>query len=299
MRLAQVAPQEQENGMMATKRLISRVLAGGLVGLLATMLPVSAAEPTAAQVEFLPKLTDTEVRLEQTLKTHVTLDFKETPLVEVANWFSSKLSVPVLLDNRTLEDAGIDHSLPRTLKVEFITARAALKLLLDEIELVYLIQDGYLLITTQDKADTVLLTRVYPVGDLLTVGDGSGMGSTRSAIVSGSTTVGNSSSGTYPPHEQSTRYPSSTQTTTKTIRDFDSLIEVITSTVTPQTWDEVGGPGSISPLNAADCIVISQTREVHDQVLELLRALRAAKRVGNPIQPAWQGVTSPRLVPLQ
>ena len=28
--------------------------------------------------------------------------------------------------------------------------------------------------------------------------------------------------------------------------DFDSLIELITTTVKPQTWDEVGGPGSIS-----------------------------------------------------
>ena len=30
--------------------------------------------------------------------------------------------------------------------------------------------------------------------------------------------------------------------------DFDSLMELITTTVRPQTWDEVGGPGSISPF---------------------------------------------------
>jgi hypothetical protein len=30
--------------------------------------------------------------------------------------------------------------------------------------------------------------------------------------------------------------------------DFDSLIELITSTVKPQTWDEVGGPGSVAPF---------------------------------------------------
>ncbi len=30
--------------------------------------------------------------------------------------------------------------------------------------------------------------------------------------------------------------------------DFDSLIELITSTVNPQTWDQVGGPGSIAPF---------------------------------------------------
>ncbi|QGJ69029.1 Hypothetical protein PBC10988_6940 [Planctomycetales bacterium 10988] len=30
--------------------------------------------------------------------------------------------------------------------------------------------------------------------------------------------------------------------------DFDSLIDLITSTVSPATWDEVGGPGSIQPF---------------------------------------------------
>ncbi len=30
--------------------------------------------------------------------------------------------------------------------------------------------------------------------------------------------------------------------------DFDSLIDLITSTVKPQTWEEVGGPGSIAPF---------------------------------------------------
>jgi hypothetical protein len=30
--------------------------------------------------------------------------------------------------------------------------------------------------------------------------------------------------------------------------DFDSLMELITTTVRPQSWDEVGGPGSVSPF---------------------------------------------------
>ncbi len=32
------------------------------------------------------------------------------------------------------------------------------------------------------------------------------------------------------------------------LADFDSLIDLITSTVAPTSWDEVGGPGSISPF---------------------------------------------------
>lgn len=33
-----------------------------------------------------------------------------------------------------------------------------------------------------------------------------------------------------------------------TMADFDSLIQLITTTVKPTTWDEVGGPGSIAPF---------------------------------------------------
>ena len=56
--------------------------------------------------------------------------------------------------------------------------------------------------------------------------------------------------------------------------DFDSLIELITSTVRPTTWDAVGGPGSIAPFETNLSIVISQTQEVHEEVVDLLEQLR-------------------------
>lgn len=62
--------------------------------------------------------------------------------------------------------------------------------------------------------------------------------------------------------------------------DYDSLIEVITTTVLPQSWDEVGGPGAISNVMAAKSLVISQTPDAHDEVLQLLRSLRAARKAG-------------------
>ncbi len=51
------------------------------------------------------------------------------------------------------------------------------------------------------------------------------------------------------------------------------LIDLITSTIKPTTWDEVGGPGSIMP--AAGMLVISQTQEVHEEIEGVLANLRA------------------------
>jgi general secretion pathway protein D len=56
--------------------------------------------------------------------------------------------------------------------------------------------------------------------------------------------------------------------------DFDSLIELITTTVSPTTWDEVGGPGAIHEFATNLSLVISQTQDVHEQIVDLLEQLR-------------------------
>ncbi len=56
--------------------------------------------------------------------------------------------------------------------------------------------------------------------------------------------------------------------------DFDPLIDLITSTIKPQTWDEVGGPGTVSKFSNNLSLVISQTEEVHQAIADLLEQLR-------------------------
>jgi general secretion pathway protein D len=56
--------------------------------------------------------------------------------------------------------------------------------------------------------------------------------------------------------------------------DFDSLTELITSTIAPTSWQEVGGPGAISGYENNLSLVVSQTQEVHEQIADLLEQLR-------------------------
>ncbi len=58
------------------------------------------------------------------------------------------------------------------------------------------------------------------------------------------------------------------------LADFDSLIELITTTIQPTTWDEVGGPGSIADFPTNLSLVVSQTQEVHEEIVDLLEQLR-------------------------
>jgi len=60
--------------------------------------------------------------------------------------------------------------------------------------------------------------------------------------------------------------------------DYPSLIELITSSIAPTTWDEVGGPGTIQEFRSARAIVISQTFAVHRQIERLLAGVRAVRQ---------------------
>ena len=56
--------------------------------------------------------------------------------------------------------------------------------------------------------------------------------------------------------------------------DFDSLIQLITTTISPNSWEEVGGPGAIQDFEGTLSLVVSQTQDVHDQIVDLLEQLR-------------------------
>jgi hypothetical protein len=60
---------------------------------------------------------------------------------------------------------------------------------------------------------------------------------------------------------------------------YQQLIDLVTATIAPTTWDEVGGPGAIHEFRPAMAVVISQTREVHEQVVELLESVRRARDI--------------------
>jgi general secretion pathway protein D len=56
--------------------------------------------------------------------------------------------------------------------------------------------------------------------------------------------------------------------------DFDSLMELIQSTIAPDSWEQLGGPGTMEPYFANLSLVISTTSDIHDQIADLLESLR-------------------------
>lgn len=58
--------------------------------------------------------------------------------------------------------------------------------------------------------------------------------------------------------------------------DYDSLTEAIMQTVAVETWTNAGGQGNIESVPTTQTLIINQTRDVHEQIVNLLRDLRQA-----------------------
>jgi hypothetical protein len=77
--------------------------------------------------------------------------------------------------------------------------------------------------------------------------------------------------------------------------DFDSLIDLIVSTIDNESWQENGtGEGEIMPFITNLSLVVSQTQQVHDQIADLLQQLRTltATVAAREIIPALQSMAA-------
>ncbi|MBI3839158.1 MAG: hypothetical protein HY288_14660 [Planctomycetia bacterium] len=209
---------------------------------------LSSLAPTAARCDTNPDATPSaQDAIVAALETKVSLEFKETPLQQIANDIAKAHKINVVLDVKSLAEAGIAPDTALGVRIAGVTLRSALNLLLNSVDLTYVIRNEVLLITTTDRASADLTTKSYNVADLVKRGEDA--------------------------DDENC--------------DMDVLEDLLATTIAPSTWDEVGGPGSISAYG--NCLVISQTREVHRHIDNLFAALRTLKNAPDRAidKPAW------------
>jgi hypothetical protein len=97
------------------------------------------------------------------------MDFEETPLDEVVDYLKEFHGIEIQLDTKALDEVGIGSDTPVTARVRGISLRSGLRLMLKAIDptLTYAIQNEVLMLTTREAAEENLVTRVYPVADLV------------------------------------------------------------------------------------------------------------------------------------
>lgn len=126
---------------------------------------------TLARVKYqavdLQKQGAAEVKIRRALNEPTHLEFVETPLSDVVAYLKDLHGIEIQLDGQALEEVGISPETPVSRTLRGISLRSALKLMLAPLDLAYVIKNEVLLITTQEKVNTELTTKVYPVADLV------------------------------------------------------------------------------------------------------------------------------------
>lgn len=115
---------------------------------------------------FYPALTEREKKIESALQRRTEVNFPEIPLAEVINYFRELNDVPILIQTKDLTDVGVTRDEPITLDIKDLSLKNALLQILDPLDLTYVVEREMILITSKEKAEEMLKTRVYPVGDL-------------------------------------------------------------------------------------------------------------------------------------
>ncbi|TWT37096.1 hypothetical protein KOR34_20430 [Posidoniimonas corsicana] len=228
-------------------------MALALMGTPPTSLWAEAPTPAASDVDW--------SGLHQLLAERVTVEVNDTPLEHVAASLSRQLGVRVMIDETALDDLGIGADEPLTTSMREVTLRAFLEEGLAQLELSWCFRNELLVITTEEEAETKLVTRVYPIGDFLAV---------ERSLRAG-------------------RYGG----------PVDGLLDTIVSTIAAETWAENGGgEAEVRPLLAAQALVISQTQQVHLEIEQLLHDLRAVgRRQGLSLYaPSGDSAEAPRQV---
>ena len=192
--------------------------------------------PSVAKSGAASEPTGREAAIEKALASPTQVEFIDTPLQDVIDFLKDYHHIEIQFDLKALKDAGVEPDKPITRSLKGISLRSALRLMLRDLDLTYVIEDEVLLITTRELAERQLTTKLYPVADLVECRTSKGQ-----------------------PRD-----------------DYDTLIEVITSIIQPTTWDAVGGPGSITgaSLSTAKVLIVSQTQDVHEQIIDLLEQIR-------------------------
>ncbi len=253
-----------------------------------------------------------EIEIEKKLLTPVNYSCRNRPLSEVLNQLARVVNVNIHLDDEGLREEGLSPETPVTLELTSdIQLKSYLNLILEKNHLCYIVKNEVLNITSETKKGDRVYQQVYPVGDLVipipnfvasprmgmqgalhdamgsALGGSGGFGTsmTPTAVVASKggqqynaqinpAVMANMArnlpgGGNQPMNAGPGGAGGGTQA------DFDSLIDLITQTVSPATWDHNGGKGNIaaSPTNLS--LVVSQTQEVHEELDRSLGAIAA------------------------
>jgi hypothetical protein len=202
-------------------------------------LPKDWAEKTKKRSAIM-QLTDKERSILAGLNKTVTIQVQSAKFEDVIQQVSDQIHQPILLDKAAIAEAQISYDTTVSDQLPGVSARTALRKILGEFGLTYVIKDQAIQVTSTQKARDLMIVRSYYVGDLL------GNGGIGGALALAQTPVSQ----------------------LQVAQQVKQLIDMVQAAIDPMTWKENGGQGTITFHAPASSLVIKQSAEVHAMLAE-------------------------------
>jgi hypothetical protein len=177
-----------------------------------------------------PQLTDREKAIVKALNSIMSIDYKNAKFREVIEDIAERTGMTILLDKDSMREAMVEYDTPVSLKLDKVSVRTVLKKILADNNLGFIVKDGTMQVVSDQKARNTLSVRVYPVSDIVAA--------------------------TNP-------FNTPLMSQLQMYQNAATLIALIKTTVEPSSWQDNGGPGTISFNPATMSLVIRQTSEFH------------------------------------
>jgi Flp pilus assembly secretin CpaC len=254
-----------------------------------------------------PRRNEKEIEIERKLTTPVNLSFVDQTLKTALDDIHTWNNINIYVDEPALLQEGISLDRLVSIKLEQVSLKSALNMLLHTAHLTHVIKDEALWVTTEAQARGKLVTVTYQVSDLVIPVDN--FGDVRNPTLPPVPAIDNSRPVNYSPTPVTGQFslppgaPTGSasggsmsqggpggafasaggggdgrsnwdgrQAARNTLEE--SLIQLITRTVAPQSWSDMGGPGTLDYHPMTMALVVNQTPDIQDQVADLLAALR-------------------------
>jgi hypothetical protein len=169
---------------------------------------------------------------------------------------------------KALELVNITRETPVSVRLRDVKIKTLLRAILADADpngvATYYIDDGVVEVTTKEIADQKLITKVYPVQDLLMqVPDFAGPNVSLSNIgqSGGGRNSGGGNSNLFS-DTNSNENTTPTNTNVNNLQSGEDLVKLIEQTVQPEAWRENGGTASIRYFNGH--LVVTAPRSIHE-----------------------------------
>ncbi|HEX4589017.1 MAG TPA: hypothetical protein VH120_03750, partial [Gemmataceae bacterium] len=171
--IGQVTARRQENHV-SRKEKEDSVLAGLAAVDRAAVMPRGDIEFTKDHKERMARRraesapTAAELKILQSLNTSITPQFQNSRLEDVADYLSTLIGLPIVLDKASLDELNLNYNSPVTFVLKRpVEARTALRGILRSVGMTFVVRDGTMFVTSPSRARDYLTVKTYSLGDLV------------------------------------------------------------------------------------------------------------------------------------